>query len=223
MMQKYRQYRALKKVKKLLSQPAKKEIYTPPDNLYMSDKSLDTKITVLDPNRQLRLAQLENIARLLLQQLDRLEKLHTMRDWPINDAARQEIEATSTDIHIIFEEFNGGVLWTEAEKAARKRERTKFKPIANSPADQAIIDLAILTAQIQDWQQEKFRRKKKLTQLESSIHELALNVHDVRCAQIMRDRKTALAALDSTIRFGVTLLRDIFAQFQTVCATLESK
>ena len=38
---------------------------------------------------------------------------------------------------------------------------------------------------------------------------MSLNVDDVRCTHILRDRKTSVAALDSTVDLGVTLLKEI--------------
>jgi hypothetical protein len=221
-MNKYRQYRMMRKVKKMLNEPVKGEVYTPSSNVYMSSKSLKTGDNKLDPNRRLRMTQVETVARLLLQQISRLEVLYADGHKRINSESKQDIDAISTEIDILFDELDRGVLLTEAEKAIRQLEARKSGCMVSSAESQADIDLTALSDQVQAWQQEKTRRKKKLNRLESSIRELSLNVNDIRCTQILRDRKVSVTALDSTIDMGLRALQDVFKQVQAACESLET-
>jgi hypothetical protein len=213
----------MKKVKKMLNEPVKEEVYTPSSNVNMSNKSLKPGGDNLDPNRRLRMTQVDTVARLLLQQISRLEVLYADGHKRNNIESKQVIDATSTEIDILFEELDRGVLLTEAEKAIRQLEARKSGCMVSSAESQVSIDLPALSDQVQAWQQEKTRRKKKLNQLESSIRELSLNVNDIRCAQILRDRKASVTALDLTIDMGLRALQDIFKQVQVACESLETK
>jgi predicted nucleic acid-binding Zn-ribbon protein len=221
-MNKYRQYRMMKKARKMLNTPVKEEVYTPSSNVYMTDKSLRTGDDNLDPNRGLRMTQVDAVARLLLQQISRLEVLYADGHKHINRESKQDIDATSTEIGILFEELDQGVLLTEGEKTIRRLEARKSDCMVSSAENQASIDLTALSNQVQAWQQENTRRKKRLNRLESSIRELSLNVNDVRCTQILRDRKVSVAALGSTIDMGLRTLKDVFKQVQVACETLET-
>ncbi len=218
-MEKYRQYRMMKKIKKLLNAPARKESYTPSNDVYMSNRSLNTEDNVVDPNRRLRMTQVEVLTRLLLQQISRIEELYAGRCHEINNDSNHEIDETCIGIEILFEELDRGVLLTEAEKAAQRLERANSRPTASYTQKHASVDLGALGNQIKTWQQEKIRRKKRSDRLERSIRELSLNVNDVRCAQILRDRKTSVAALESTIDHGIVLLKDVFREVEIAWAT----
>lgn len=219
-MDRYRQYRMMKKVKKLLNTPVKEENYTPSKNLYMGNKSSNFEDSVLDPNHRLRMTQVEALARLLLQQIYRLEEMYSFPHDQIDRGTKFEIDKASLEINIKFEELDRGVLLTEAEKAACRLERVKSSPLVRSAQSYARIDFGALSNQIQDWQQEELRRKRRLKRLESSIQELSLNVNDVRCTQILRDRKTSVAALDSTIAQGVKLFRNVFGEIEIASKTV---
>jgi hypothetical protein len=210
----------LKKVKKVLNAPVKEETYTPSNNLYMSDRSLKNGDSFPDPARKLRMTQVEKVAQLLLQQISRLEELlaHVPQ---IDRQSDPEVEATSTEIEMVFEELDRGMLLTETEKAARRLEGAQCRRHGSITDDHATNILGVLRSEIQDWQQEKLRRKKKSNRVESGIRDLALNVNDVRCTQILRDRQTSIAALDSTIDKGIPLLKTIFSNVMSVNANLE--
>ena len=213
-MQKYRQYQMLKKVKKVLNTPAKEEkIYAPANNIYMSDKSLNTGDSLLDPSRKLRMTQVEAAAQLLLQLISRLGDLQA--DFRVDGSSDPQFDATSTEIGIVFEELDGGMLFTEAEKAARRLQGAQGRKHGSIADDHATSDFNTMKTQVQDWQQETLRRKKKFNRVENGIRDLALNVNDVRCIQILRDRQTSVAALISTIEQGVPLLKIIFDKIQT--------
>lgn len=219
-MQKYRQYRMLRKVKKVLNTPVKEDIYIPVNEIYVSDRTLNKEDSILDPGRKLQITQVRTVARLLLQQITRLSEL--LEDvHRFDHVMGSEVEATFTDIHILFEELDRGVLLTEAEKAARRidgAQNGRHRCIAN---DQATSDLATLRLQLQGWQQENTRCWKKLNRVENGIRDLALNVNHVRCTQILLDRKSSIAALDSSVDHGISLLKAACSKVQIVCANLE--
>lgn len=238
-MNRYRQYRMIQKVKKLLDTPVTEEVYTPSDRVYLSTnsslstnsldtnslstKSLSLKDSILDPRCTLRMKQVEAVARLLLQQIGRLQELYAGDCHQSDSNSKNDINGTLIEIEILFEELDSGLLWTEAEKATRRLQGDKSRLMGRWAEGHAEIDLNELVKQIQAWQQEKSRRKKRFNRVESSIRELALNVNDIRCTQILRDRKTSIAALDSALELGVPLLKDIFHKLQCACANLEPK
>jgi hypothetical protein len=221
-MNKYRDYRMLKKVKELLNTPIKEELYVLSNNIYMTNNSLKTEGKFSDPNRRLRVTQVEVVARLLLQQISRLEESGPGGIRQLDRITAQELEATFRDLEILFEELDHGILLSEAEKATRRMKGAKSQNFAGSAEPHASTDLAALKAQISGWQQEKTRWKKRLNQVESSIRELGLNVNDVRCTQILQDKNASVAALDLAIDSGVSLLGEILNKAQAVYATLES-
>ncbi len=210
----------LRKVKKVLNAPVKEDVYTPVSKLYMSNKDLNNEDSILDPGRKLRMTQVKMVAQMLLQQITQLGEL--LEDVDQTDhVTDSEIGETSTDIQIVFEELDRGVLLTEAEKAARRldtAQRGRHNYIADN---QATSDLTTLRTQVQDWQQKNTRRWKKLNRVESGIRDLSLNVNDVRCTQILRDRQACVAALDSSIDQGIPLLKAVCRNVQTVYANLE--
>jgi hypothetical protein len=204
-----------RKIKKLLNAPAREGNYKPRKNVYiLTDKSLNIGDSVIDPNSNLRMKQVEAAAQLLLKQIGRLEALSGSGHHVINNDWKQENEAQITEIDILFEEIDQGVLLTEAEKCARRVKKAAFGFRGVSSKGDENINLGALSKQIHDWQQEKLRRRMKLIRLESSIRELSLNVNDVRCTQILRDRKTSVAALESTMDTGIRLLKGIFKEIQ---------
>lgn len=211
-MQRYREYRLLKKVKKVLNTEVKEETYAPPRNIYMGDKSLSTGDSILDPSRKLRMAQVETVARLLVQLIGRLDD--SQADACGDRSADHQVEAVSAEIAIVFEELKGGVLFTEAEKITRRRRGAQGRIHGSIADDHATCDLATLKSQVQDWLQEHLRRKSKFKRVETGIRDLALNVNDVRCSQILRDRQAAVAALNSTTEQGMPLLQTIFDKIQ---------
>lgn len=220
-MKKYSQYRILKKVEKLLDVPVKEDVYTPPNNVFLSTKGLGPQDNILDARCTLRMAQIEAIARLLLQQISLLQRLDADAGHQIDSDSKRNFDRTSAEILILFEEMDSGLLLTDAEKDAQRLKFAKSEVTRQTAENQARIDLSVLVSQVQDWQQEKSRRKKRFNRLHASIRELALNVNDIRCAQILRDSKTSFAALSSTIDLGLLLLRDIFQKVQIVCSSLE--
>jgi hypothetical protein len=223
-MEKYRQYRMMKKVRKLLDAPAKQEeVYTPSNNLYLSRNDLTTKDNVLDPDRRMRMTHVEDVAQLLLQHIGRLEELHTGVLSQIDGDLRRETDGISKEIDILFEELDQGILLTEAEKDNRTVDGARSKYRLHFERTQTDINFGALRNRVHEWQQEKNRRKKKLNRLESSIRELSLNVNDVRCTHILRDRKTSLAALESAIDMGEKVLREVFRDAQIARGTLDAK
>jgi hypothetical protein len=204
----------IKKVQKLMNTPVKKEIYEPSGNMYVSDKGLHPEDHSLDPNRILRMTQVDVVARLLLQQVNRLEVVNADRGSEKNNEMGIEIEGTFAEIDIVLEELSLGVLFTDAEKAEKRLQRTSLRSSSISAGDDTTINLGDLKAHIQGWQHEKLLRKKKFNRIERSISDLSLNVNDVRCSQISSDRRMSAAALDSTIDLGVPLLRDVHYKLQ---------
>lgn len=214
-MEKYRQYRMMKKVKKLLNTPVQQEEeYTPSASLYVSDKTAIREETVLDPDRLWRMEHVEAAARFLLIQIALLDGLRTGVRSQITSGGTSSFDGISRGIGILFEELDRGVLLTEAEKDNQIFGDVNFTPVSNCNEKANSIDLGAMSIQVQDWQKEKTRRRKKLLRLENSIRELSLNVNDARCTQIARDRKTSAAALESIVRMGIVLLKDVSRNVQ---------
>ena len=70
-------------------------------------------------------------------------------------------------------------------------------------------DLEGMRSQISLWQKEQLERKRRLYKIETTVRDLGVNINDVRCRGLDRDRRAALASLNMSTDSGIRILRDI--------------
>jgi hypothetical protein len=214
-MGKLAQYRLLKKVKKMLDTPVKNEqTYDAASSpMYIGDKSYRGDEHESNPIHSMRRTKVNEIASMLLEQICRMEKLFQDGHDAVcdKDNSNVVIENAFIDIHIALAELDDAILFTEAERISRRQHLAKLQPKSDSGPDRTGNDegaLALLRLQIEDWQLENTRKQRKVSRVETTIRDLGLNVHDVRCAQILREKKEAVAASEAAIAAGGKLCRE---------------
>ena len=196
--------------------PVNEEEYTPSDNLYPINKSLREQDDGVTADK-LRTEQVDSLANLLLQQIDRIQRWEVNEDPESDLARRHVIEGAFADIDILFEELDSGLLLSESERTERKQSNTA--PLAQF-AHQGSKDIKAtpLQLRIEKWQREKRQRTNKLKRMERSIHQLGLSVHDSRCKQVLLDKKSLIDSLEKSISTGVAILHDVSRQLQLLYA-----
>jgi hypothetical protein len=228
-MGKLAQYRFLKKVKRMLDTPVKNEdtydVSSSP--MYIGDKSSHDDQQESNPNHSLRRTQVSDITSMLLQQISRMEKLQQIGHDAMNDDENSAvIDKTFIDIAILFAELEAAMLFTEAEKAHRRQQLARLDLKLHSGPDivgNDVETLPHLRLQIEDWQIENTRKQRKLSRIETTIRDLGLNVNDVRCTQILREKKDAVAALEAAITAGARLCRQTWKKLEGMFAEAKEK
>lgn len=221
-MGKFAQYRFLKKVKKMLDTPVKSEdlydVSAAP--IYIGDKRSRRESYESNPNQSLRRTQVNEIASMLLQQISRLEQmLGGGADAMGDDRNTAAIGNAFIDIAVAFAELDAALLFTEAEKAARRQKLSMLGLRLNLGSDSTgnnEATLALLRIQIQDWQLESRRKLRRVKRIETTIRDLGLNVNDVRCAQILSEKNEAVAASEAVITAGARLCRDTRGNLEAI-------
>ena len=219
-MGKLAQYRLLKKVKKMLDKPANnEETYdVSASSIHIGDRSSRSEKHESNPNHSLRRTQVSEIALMLLEQISRMEPLLQRG----RDAMDENDNSVSTndaflDIAVAFLELDRAMLFTDAEKITQRRHASECR------AEQGLAlnltgddnDLLTLTkVQIEDWQHDITQRQRKLTRVEATIQDLGLNVNDIRCTQIVSERKRAAAAFEATVSEGTRICRHVYQMLQ---------
>jgi hypothetical protein len=218
-MGKLAQYRFLKQVKKILDTPVKQEeIYdVSTTSMYIGDKSSRNRNHGTNPNQSLRQQQVNGIASDLLLQINRIEKVLQCGPSAIHEGNMVAIDNAFLDFAIALSELDARMLFTEAEKTARRQQlaaRRVTREASDQPRDD-LAELARLRFRIEKWQLEKAKRQKRVGRVETMIQDLGLNVNDVRCTSILHDQSKAVAGLEAVVDEGARLCRH-------ACATLES-
>jgi hypothetical protein len=165
------------------------------------------------PNHSLHRTKVNEIASMLLEQIRQIEKLlQGGRDAVCDEGnIHVAIEKEFIDIHIALAELDVAILFTEAENVSRRQQIARLEPKSDSGPDRTGNDkeaMALLRLQIEDWQLENTRKQRKVSRVETTIRDLGLNVNDVRCAQILREKKEAVAASEAAITAGGRLCRE---------------
>lgn len=219
-MGKLAQYRLLKKVKKMLDKPVNnEETYdVSASSMYIGDRSSRSEKYESNPNHSLRRTQINEIASMLLQQISRMEPLlqrgRDAMDGNDNSVATDE---AFIDIAVAFLQVDRAILFTEAEKVTQRQRagevRAKQGVALNPMCDDN--DLLTLTKmQIEEWQRDTTQRQRKLARVETTIRDLGLNVNDIRCTQILSERKRATAALEAAVSEGARVCRHVYQMLQ---------
>ena len=225
-MGKLAQYRFLKKVKKMLETPVKNEetydISSVP--MYIGHKSFRSEKHENNPNHALRRTQVNEIASMILHQISRMGQWHDDLD---DGDVSVTVDDAFIDIATAFAEFDNSMLFTDAEKAARRQQQPS-RLAANTDYGPSLADddretLALLRLRIEGWQRENVRKLKKVSRIETTIRDLGLNVNDVRCAQILSEKKEAVAGLEASITAGASLCRQTWRQLEGMFAVTERK
>ena len=215
-MGKLAQYRFLKQVKKILDTPVKQEetYIVSTSSIYIGDKSSRNRNHGTNPSKSLRQQQVSGIASDLLLQINRIEKVLQHDHSAVNDGDMVAIDNAFLDLATAFSELDAGILFTDAEKAAR-RQQLASREVMREASDQARDDpaeLALLRFQIEKWQLEKAKRQKRIERVETTIRDLDLNVNDVRCTPILNDKNKAVAGLEAAVDEGARLCRHVCAK-----------
>jgi hypothetical protein len=215
-MGKLAQYRFLKLVKKMLDTPAKQEeIYdVSAAPMYIGGKSSRNRNHGTNPNRSLRQQQVSGIASDLLLQINRIEKMLQHDHGAVNEGDMVAVDNVFLDFAITLSELDAGILFTDAEKAAR-RQQLASRGVMQEASDQGCDDLAeldLLRFRIEKWQLEKTKRQKRVERVEIMIRDLDLNVNDVRCTPILNDKNKAVASLEAAVNEGARLCRHVCAK-----------
>jgi hypothetical protein len=224
-MGKLAQYRFLKQVKKMLDTPVKQEeIYdVSTTSMYIGGKSFRNRNHSASPNQSLRQQQVGGIASDLLLQINRIEKVLQHGHSADNEGDMVAIDNAFLDFAIAFSELDAGILFTDAEKAAR-RQQLASRGATREASDQArddLAELALLRFQIEKWQLEKTKRQKRVERVETMIRDLDLNVNDVRCTPILNDKNKAVAGLKAAVDEGARLCRHVCAKLRSMLVVKE--
>jgi hypothetical protein len=215
-MGKLAQYRFLKQVKKILDTPVKQEeTYTvSTSSIYIGDKSSRNRNHGTNPSKSLRQQQVSGIASDLLLQINRIEKVLQCGHSAVNEGDMMAIDNAFLDFAIAFSELDAGILFTDAEKAARRQQLASHKVTreASNQARDDLAELALLRFRIEKWQLEKIKRQKMVERVETMIRDLDLNVNDIRCAPILNDKNKAVAGLEAAVDEGARLCRHVCAK-----------
>ncbi len=197
----------MKKVQKLLDTPVKSEDnYRSTTNIYVGDSSSRNGSRSRNPNQSLRTQQVCEVAQMLLEQISRFERISGSQAHYYELSSIQE---AFIDISIIFSELDSAMLFTETEKNGQ-RLQAKTHPFRTGPETQhSTSELSLHRRQVENWLRERTARQRKVDRIDTTIDDLGVNVNDVRCSQILRERKQAIAALETTVTEGVRLLKDV--------------
>lgn len=228
-MGKFAQYRFLKKVKKMLDTPVKSEdsydVSATP--IYIGDKRSRSESHESNPNHSLRRTQVNEIASMLLQQIGLLEQmLRGGADAMSDDGDSAAIGNAFIDIAVAFAELDAVILFTEAEKAARRQKLSLLGSRLDLESDSTGNNeerLALLRTRIQDWQLESKRKQRKVKQIETTVRDLGLNVNDVRCAKILSEKNDAVAASEAGITAGARLCRETCRKLEAIFAVAKGE
>ena len=218
------QYRLLKKVKKMLDTPAKTEKLYDVSlvSMYIGDKSSCSENYESNPNHNLRRTQINEIALMLHRQMDNMEEplQGGSHDALCRDKNTITIQEAFVDIAVAFLELDRAMLFTETEKMVQRRQhasRLGVKQELRPDASCRDSDLlARMRGELQDWKSEVTQRQRKVGRVETTIRDLGLNVNDVRCAQILSEKKRATAALEVVVSEGARLCRHVYQKLQGV-------
>ena len=195
--------------------------------MYIGDQSSRSEKHASNPNHSLRGTQVNEIASTLLQQISRVDEwLQDGHEAVDDDDSRVAIDKAFIDIAIAFSELDASILFTEAEKAARRQQPSRLEPKPKSGHEFTSTDnetLALLRLRIEDWQRENVRKQRKVSRVETTIHDLGLNVNDVRCAQILSEKKETVAALEAAITTGASLCRQTYRELEGMFAVAKEK
>lgn len=228
-MGKLAQYRLLKKVKKILDRPVRdEEAYgvsaTP---VYIGDTTSRSGNHGSNPSYTLRETQVSHIALMLLEQISQMEQLlHDDFDAVENDDKSILIGNAFVDTAIAFAELDVAILFTEAEKSARRQKLTRSRPnpdLRSSPSCNDVEAFRVLRLRVEEWQLENIRKQRKVSRVETTIRDLGLNINDVRCARILSEKKDAVAAAEATVTAGARLCRQTYKKLEGMFAVVGEK
>lgn len=223
-MGKFAQHRLLKKVKKILDTPVKSEeaYNASATSMYVGDKTGHSGNHESNPNHTLRKTQVSGIASMLLQQINRVEQLLQGGFGGVEkDVNRVSIGEAFVDITIAFAELDVAMLFTEAEKSARRQKLIRLRSNMNLAPDSAREDietLPVLRLGIEEWQLNHIRKQRKVSRVETTIRDLGLNVNDVRCSQILSEKREAVAAAEAAVTAGARLCRQTCRKLEGMVA-----
>jgi hypothetical protein len=228
-MGKLAQYRLLKKVKKILDTPVKNEeaYNVSATTMYIGDKTSRSGNHESNPSHTLHETQVSHIALMLLQQISRMEQpLQGDLDAVENDDKSTLIGKAFVDIAIAFAELDVAILFTEAEKSARRQKLARLRSnpdLGTDPSCNNAETLQVLRLRIEEWQLENIRKQRKVSRVETTIRDLGLNVNDVRCAQILSEKREAVAAAEATVTAGARLCRQTCKKLEGMFAVASEK
>jgi hypothetical protein len=211
-MEKLKQYRLLKKIKKMLDAPAR-----PEEGYDASGISTAMFIGASTPRSASHFAngtvsfrqnQVKEIAARMLELIDLLEK------------GGNEPGPVFVDLHVRFQELDLSLLFTDQERAERAAltRKKKTAPLCIDSTVPKLMDLEGVRARIAQWMKEQLERKRRLYKIETMVRDLGVNVNDVRCRGLETDRRVALARLNESTDVGVRMLRDLMGKLEEVAA-----
>jgi hypothetical protein len=215
-MQKFKQRLFLKKVEKLLNKPAPQaEIYdTTMHTMYVGATGPRTAGHFADSAVSVKLGQVKRI----VEMVDGVLEVLLVDE----EANGEDVEARFMELEVRFQEMDLGLLFTQQEEAERRivvarRRRERVKVVAESQTDVererrhvvSRADLEGMRSQIRLWQKEQLERKRRLYKIETTVRDLGVNINDVRCRGLDRDRRVALASLNMSTDSGIRILREI--------------
>ena len=214
-MQKFKQRLFLKKVEKLLNKPAPQaEIYdTTMHTMYVGATAPRTAGHFADSAVSVKLGQVKRIAEMVGGVLEVL-----LLD---EEGDGEDIEARFVELEVRFQEMDLGLLFTQQEEverrmsvARRRRERVKVTAESEThPGERknamSKTDLEVMRGRILQWQKEQLEQKRRLYKIETMVRDLGVNINDVRCRGLDRDRRAAVASLKGSTDSGIKMFREI--------------
>ena len=240
-MNKYRQYKFAKQVKKLLNSPAPgPEIYDAEslDNLRVGSSTADRSRSkspaeryrdisgAISPDQSLRISQIKVLAEMMNElcvRFDRFRHQISGIDFAtLRSSERENVQVGGSGtgdedglrdhvlgIQILLQELKTGLVFTEAEKEAKRTEQAVSLPLPSQLSESASRISAATLSEIQkkvlDFRTELNQRQRAVAKVERTVKDLGVNVNDARCSAILRDQRTAetrlAKCLDEIVRF----------------------
>lgn len=204
-MQKFKQYRLLKKVSKLLNTPAPspKNYDSTMETMYIGATAPRTAGHFADSAVSVRQGQVKRIAELLVEVIDVLQEG--------DEDQKEDVEAWFVELDVRFQEVEMGLLFTEQEKV----ERSKGAAGRRKEQTRTVVsgaDLEGMRTRVSQWQTEQLERKRRLYKIETTVRDLGVNINDVRCRGLDGDRRAALASLKGSTDSGIRMLREVMTK-----------
>lgn len=213
-MQKFKQRLFLKKVEKLLNTPASgPENYDSTiDSMYVGATAPRTAGHFADSAVTVRQGQVKMIAEMVVGILGRLEESGGEEDG--QGTVKEDVEARLVEVEVRFLELDLGLLFTAQEEdekrsAAAERRKAQAQGAGARRKKLSVAELEATKSRISQWQKEQLQQKRRLYKIENTVRDLGVNINDLRCRALDRDRRAALGSLNSSTDEGVTMLRQV--------------
>ena len=221
-MGKLKNHLILKKVSKLLNTaPRPEENYThDAPAMFIGAQNPRTASHFANGTVALRQTQVKETVQRVLEVIEALK----------GEAGRESVVLTLGELDVRFEEMEMELLLTDSERAGKAAEAggrrvsmCKEAVAARGTGSDGNMkpskaELEEMQLQVLRWQKEQGEQKRKLYKIETTVRDLGLNVHDLRCRGLESERRAALATLQASTAQMVTRLKGVVRRLEEIAA-----